>query len=229
MTIQLYDLVGCDDLRFSPNCWRTRLALAHKGLACEAVATPFTAIPAIEGGRVKTVPAIRDGDVLVVDSWAIAEHLEAAYPDRPSLFGDAGGRALARFAQAWVQTAINPLLFRTIVADIHARLLPEDQDYFRRSREQRLGMTLEAAHALAADQVPKIQAALEPLRQTLAAQPFLSGAAPLYADYVVFGSLLWARLTSPRRLLADGDPVAAWVDRCLDMFDGLARRMPAAA
>jgi len=32
MTIVLHDLTGADDRRFSPNCWRTRMALAHKGL-----------------------------------------------------------------------------------------------------------------------------------------------------------------------------------------------------
>lgn len=32
MTIQLYELVGADDRRFNPFCWRTRMALAHKRL-----------------------------------------------------------------------------------------------------------------------------------------------------------------------------------------------------
>ena len=34
MPIILHDLAGADPaLRFSPYCWRTKLALAHKGLA----------------------------------------------------------------------------------------------------------------------------------------------------------------------------------------------------
>ena len=38
MTIQLYDLAGADEnLRFSPFCWRARMALAHKGLAYETI------------------------------------------------------------------------------------------------------------------------------------------------------------------------------------------------
>ena len=37
MAITLYDLAGAEtDRRFSPFCWRTRMALAHKGLAFEA-------------------------------------------------------------------------------------------------------------------------------------------------------------------------------------------------
>ena len=41
MAITLYELVGRDDLRFSPYCWRTRFALAHKGLEFETVPVRF--------------------------------------------------------------------------------------------------------------------------------------------------------------------------------------------
>ena len=38
MTIQLYDLAGAyENLRFSPFCWRVRMALAHKVLAYETI------------------------------------------------------------------------------------------------------------------------------------------------------------------------------------------------
>jgi len=36
--MKLYDLAGAeDDLRFSPNCWRIKMALEHKGLTVETV------------------------------------------------------------------------------------------------------------------------------------------------------------------------------------------------
>ena len=39
----LYDLAGAqDDRRFSPYCWRTRMALAHKGLSVDTVPWRFT-------------------------------------------------------------------------------------------------------------------------------------------------------------------------------------------
>jgi hypothetical protein len=42
MPITLYDLAGDDpSLRFSPYCWRTRLALAHKGLQVETIPWRF--------------------------------------------------------------------------------------------------------------------------------------------------------------------------------------------
>ena len=43
MTITLYDLAGAEaDRRFSPFCWRIRMALAHKELPVETVAWRFT-------------------------------------------------------------------------------------------------------------------------------------------------------------------------------------------
>ena len=38
MTLKLFELVGADPTRpFSPYCWRTRMALAHKGLTAETI------------------------------------------------------------------------------------------------------------------------------------------------------------------------------------------------
>jgi hypothetical protein len=56
MAIVMYDLVGRDDRRFSPHCWRTRMALAHKGLEHEALPTRFTEIPKIEVARSRPCP-----------------------------------------------------------------------------------------------------------------------------------------------------------------------------
>jgi glutathione S-transferase len=60
-------------------------------------------------------------------------------------------------------------------------------------------------------------------------QPFIGGDGPLFADYIVAGALQWVRVVSPFRFLEKGDPVAAWFERCLDLHDGLGRRVPAAA
>ena len=73
MTILLYELVGHDTARpFSPHCWKTVMALAHKGLDSSSVPTRFLEVPGVEGGVSKTVPVIRDGDQVVADSFAIA-------------------------------------------------------------------------------------------------------------------------------------------------------------
>ena len=46
--IKLYDLAGADpDLRFSPYCWRVKMAIAHKGLPCETIPWRFSDKPRI--------------------------------------------------------------------------------------------------------------------------------------------------------------------------------------
>ena len=69
-----------------------------------------------------------------------------------------------------------------------------------------------------------LRAALEPLRVTLATQPFIGGDTPLYSDYIVFGSLQMARSAGKTRLIELNDPVEAWRSRLLDSFGGFARK-----
>jgi glutathione S-transferase len=226
MTVVLYDLVGKADRRFSPNCWRTRMALAHKGLDCEARPTRFTEISEIAGGAFKTVPVIEDRGVAIGDSWSIAKYLEETYPDEPSLFGGPGGEALSRFVQDWCVAVLHAGLFGFLILDIHAQLTPEDQAYFRSSREQRFGRTLEEMQAGREARLDDFRKSLQPVRMTLKDAPFLGGEAPLYADYLVFGALQWARVSSPFRLLQADDPVHAWFERCLDLHGGLGRKEP---
>jgi len=224
MRRKLYDLAGADpERRFSPYCWRAKLALAHKGLEVEMIPWRFTEKDAIAFSGQGRVPVLVDGGRVVSDSWAIANYLEDAYPDRPSLFEGEGGRAVTRFVNGWADTVLNGGLIRLVLGDVYAHLHEKDRGYFRQSREQRFAMPLEAVCAGRDERVATFRQSLEPLRVVLAAQPYLSGAAPAYADYIVFGSFQWARCISPFVLLADGDPIAAWRERLLDAFGGLAR------
>jgi glutathione S-transferase len=228
MTIRFYDLAGADPARrFSPYCWRLRYALAAKGLAFEAVPWRFTEKDVIAPFGSDKVPVLVDGDRVVADSWAIAEYLEDAYPDRPSLFGADPGRALARFVNAFADAVVVPGIARLVVADIDAVIDERDRAYFRASREKRFGMTLEAAQADRDTRVEAFRQALHPLRMVLRAQPFLAGGAPLYADAIVMGCFQWARCVSPFKLLAEDDPVEAWRQRMLDLHGGMARQVPA--
>jgi glutathione S-transferase len=61
------------------------------------------------------------------------------------------------------------------------------------------------------------------LRATLQRQPYLAGAQPIFADYIVFGSFQWARAVSSVALVQAGDPVFDWRERLLDAFGGFAR------
>lgn len=82
MAITFYDLCGRASKRYSPYGWRTRMALAHKGLDYSLELVKFTEKHKLEFSGQPLVPVIRDGERVVNDSWAIAEYLEDAYADR---------------------------------------------------------------------------------------------------------------------------------------------------
>jgi Glutathione S-transferase, N-terminal domain len=227
MTITMYDLAGAEaDRRFSPFCWRSKMALAHKGPAVETVPWRFTEkdkLPQPNAGR---VPVIIDGDRVVHDSTVIAEYLEERYPDRPSLFGGAAGRALARFVQSWTETVLQTGLIRLVMLDIHRHCAQQDQAYFRHSREERFSATLKkcrARPASTAASLPHQPRPAAPHRRT-AGFPVWEAARPMP---ITSSSAPWARAISDLEVLAAGDPIGAWRGRMLDLFDGLARRAPA--
>jgi glutathione S-transferase len=225
MTITLYDLAAADeDTRFSPYCWRTKMALKHKGLDFDTVPWRFTDKDAIRFAQSSTVPVMKDGDSVIADSWRIALYLEEAYPQRPALFEGPQALALSEFFREWVLRGPQFALFRVIVLDIYARIAEKDKPYFRESREKRFGMPLEQWAGDPKKALADFRGALEPVRPGLVQHPFLSGHGPGYADYILFGAFQWARCMSPTRLLEPDDPVYAWRERMLDLFDGFARK-----
>jgi len=225
MARQLYELCGTDPARiFSPFCWRSRLALAHKGLDFESVPWRFTETERLSFANHDKVPVLVDGARVVGDSWAIAQYLDEAYPDAPSLLhGRPGGY---RFIQSWTDAVLSGGVVRLIVSDIPPLLDEKARAYFHESRSKRFGMPLEEVTAGREERLPAFRASLQPLRMALTAQPYLGGEAPDYADHVVMGTFMWARSTSPLPLLEPGDAVHAWRERMLDQYGGMARRAP---
>jgi glutathione S-transferase len=228
MTIKLYELAGAeDDRRFSPYCWRIRYALQHKGLDFETIACRFTDKHVIAFSGQDKVPVLVAGDTVISDSWAIACHLEQAYPDRPSLFGGPAGQALSRFYVDWADTVLHGTLIRLLASDIHAHLHERDKDYFRQSRERRFGTTLEEFTSDHAQFLQELKRILTPLRRTLQSQLYLGGDGPLFADYTVMGAFMWARSVSQVSLLEPDDPVALWRGRLLGRLGEEASRLRA--
>ncbi len=224
MAITLYDLAGAEaDRRFSPFCWRIRMALAHKDLPVETVAWRFSEKEALAPSGQGRVPVIVDNGRWVNDSWVIANYLEETYPERPLLFGGSAARAVTRFVQGWTDTVLHVGLIRCVVLDIWRHVDEKDKAYFRKTREERFGATLEAAQSGREERLPAVRQSLQPLRNLLEAQAFIGGEKPLYADYIVFGAFQWVRCISPFKLLERDDPVFAWRERMLDLFGHMAR------
>ena len=223
MSILLHEVSLDKGVLSSPYCWMVRLALAHKGLDYKASPTSFTNIPSVCGGGHKMLPVLEDGGKVIADSWAIAEHLDAAYPERP-LFVGPQGKGYARFVLATFLTHVIKPALKLVAGEIVKKLQPQDRDYYVTTRTQRFGMTIEEfTGAPVAERLAALRPSLEPVRAALKDQPFLCGAAPLYADYVAAGYLLWWRAVSPEQVLEKNDPLLPWFERVLALYPRIAK------
>ena len=226
--ILLYELEGKGGRRYSLFSWRARMALRHKGLDFESIPVRLSDKAVIEFSGGKTVPVIKDKDTVVRDSWKIAEHLEHRYQDAPPLFGGDIGRGVSQAFNTWVDRAVVPAMLPVIAADIHERVDPDDENYFRQTMERVLKHTLEESRARRDAALLRLGAVLAPMQEALKRQAFLAGAKPAYADYILFSVFQWARVMSPQELLGPEDPLCQWRERMLDLFDGFARNVATA-
>ena len=223
MSLVLYELGGRDGRRYSQFSWRTRLAAAHKGLDAEARPVRVSDKAAIAFSGQGKVPILLAGETVISDSWSIAEYLEATYPDRPSLFGGEVGHGLARFINSWVDRQIVPRIAPLLMIDVMNCVDEEDGLHLRTQIEKAFRGSLEKLAENRETEIVAFRRLLDPARTTFRSQPFLSGQAPAYADYILFSVFQWARIVSAFDPLEAGDVVAAWRERMLDLFDGLAR------
>ena len=218
--ITLYDLAFDGDRRPSPYCWRAKLALKHKGLKWRDEPMGFNEKQKIAFAGSETVPVMHDRTKVVKDSWAIACHLDEAYPDKP-LFPNDPGRNYARFVNGWADTVVNPAIFPLIVADLVGGVRPVDKAYVVESRSKRIGSSDFAGFQKKAREgngFAAFRATLEPARRVLREQKFLSGDAPAYPDYILLGTFLWPQTISPDlELLEKDDPVVGWRERMLPL------------
>jgi glutathione S-transferase len=223
MALELFELGGRDGQRYSQFSWRTTLALAHKGLKAEHRPVRVSDKEAIAFSSQDKVPILTDSGEVISDSWRIAEHLESRYPDTPSLFGGETGHGLARFINAWVDRTVIGRLVPLLAADLVPLLDDADARHLRSQFERFFGKPLEQLAASRETDIVAFRRLLDPARAVMRAQPFLSGANPAYADYILFSLFQWARIVSPFEVLEPGDALAAWRARMLDLFGGLAR------
>jgi glutathione S-transferase len=169
--LKLYEFVNAKGDSTSPFVWRTKFALQAKGIPYDSVPDSFLDIPRIGGGSgepgTQTVPIVEYQGELLHESWTIAEWLDRAFPDLPSLFASAGELAMIRFFDKWFGTQVLPRMFRSCVFEIFETVRPGEQDYFRRSRERLLGQTLEEIAADAERYITETREALLPMRLAL--------------------------------------------------------------
>lgn len=221
--ITFYDLQLASGATISPFVWATKYAIAHKGLDMDVVPGGFTGIMERTGGRSERLPAIVDDGRWVLDSWLIAEYLDATYPDRPTLIGDPSVKPLAQFLESWLwQTAISPWMTCYLVS-YRDRSLPQDHDYVTSSRERMFGRKLEDIVIGREDRLPTVPPKLELLRSVLREHKWLGGDAPNYADYRALSVFLFLASVADTPALTDDDPLRDWIERGFDLYGGLGR------
>lgn len=91
---------------YSTNVERVALALGHKRLEVESVATdPDDRSPLIELSGQGLVPVLVDGDTVVSDSVRIMHHLDERFPDAPLFPADRAARAEVEIFLDWFNRA----------------------------------------------------------------------------------------------------------------------------
>ncbi|KAL3144547.1 hypothetical protein ABBQ32_004278 [Trebouxia sp. C0010 RCD-2024] len=218
--LKLWELAGDNaDWSFSPFVWRVRFALAYKSLPYEYQAWRFNDRDLI--APCKTVPTLDYGDKRMNESMDICKYLDTEFPDTPKLFDTASGNVGIHFINHWCDTVFVPTMFSLVIMPIYKGLTPEDQKYFRESREAGLGQTLEkyaGDKAQQAKQREAVQECLTPLRQTLKSTKWLGGERINYADLSVAGTFMLARAAGVE-LLDKDDPVYEWRERIFKEFE----------
>ncbi|MFW8634773.1 glutathione S-transferase family protein [Cribrihabitans pelagius] len=228
MTRILYSLCGAGGEHYSPHVWKIIMALEHKQLDYRLEPISFASIREIEGSRFTSVPVLNDNGTVLGDSFEIAGYLERQYSAAPSLFEGGGAVRLSRFVESYCKTMLHPPLSAAAAMDMHGLMGEADRAYFRKAREQRFGKTLEEVHEGRGRALDSVPGQLAPVRDLLAGQEWLGGDKPLFADYILFGTLQWYHVCCPAPLLDAADPVQHWFERCLDLFGGRGRGARAA-
>ncbi len=222
--IELWELGGKNDCRYSTFAWRTRLALLHKGLDFTLRAVRVSDKEAIAFSGQDKVPIIRDGERVIANSWTIAVYLERSYPARPALFGGPQAENLTQFFNVWADRELIPLIVPYLMKDVLDCVDPTDAKHHRTRMEAAFKKTLEDLYEQRGKNLEQMRRRLSGLRRILAQAHFIGGQTPCYADYILFSVFQWARIVSGEQVLETTDAVATWFERMLDLYDGAGRR-----
>lgn len=226
MTIKLYELCGANpDQRYSPYAWRTRFALCHKKLPFEGIAWRYTEKDMIKASGQGKIPVIEDQGKWIYDSWTIANYLDETYPKQPRLIPEGAKGAMHGFNQM-VDNHLQGLFRPLAMLPILNGLRPEDVAVFRETREKMLGMSLEAYGDPSQydKKIQALQTGLAIFHPVIKDQSFFGGKTPNYADYILMGSFMWIKSISKIAFLKQDDPLFAWSERMLDLYDGEGRK-----
>ncbi|KAM0754812.1 glutathione S-transferase [Meredithblackwellia eburnea MCA 4105] len=213
MPVIFYDLVSVPGgTFFSPNTYKARLSLLHKGVPFTTREVTYndlrTHLKERFGVKKLIVPTIELSDGSIISSSAnIARWLEETYPGAPSLYLPTEATPVDQTSSAYILAKNYATLvdsgfgdsdpewstfWELSAAGIQASLNSvgplNDGDYMK--SDEKLGAKGEWDRLMSLDQSTLIQRAehsLIPVESVLTSTQFLAGTAPGYVDYVVYG------------------------------------------
>ncbi|MEP4889346.1 MAG: glutathione S-transferase N-terminal domain-containing protein [Aliiglaciecola sp.] len=219
MTITLYELSGADrNLRFAPHCWKSKLALHHKQVNFKTEPVWFTEKEKFAVSEQPLLPVVTDSDKVISDSWEIAQYLEDTYPQNPSLFANDEAKVQAESFHQWVSTVLSKHIPGIIILDLFNIIADQDKEYFRTTREARLGTSLEEFAATPEKHIQGLQTELQYARELLASQRYFGGEIPDYRDICLLGTFLWIASSGTTDFLEKDDIIYAWYKRVLNDY-----------
>ena len=102
-----------------------------------------------------------------------------------------------------------------LIPEIVSLLTEEDRKYFKESREKRFGTPIDSLSEPEKQRgfFARLKEGLVPLRAVLSEQSFVCGSTPGFSDYIVFGNLQWARVSSKLNFFENHDPIKKYQNR----------------
>lgn len=216
------------DLTDSPFCAKARMCLQVKGVPYRRVTLTLAKRRELRQlNPLGKVPVLLDGGRAIVDSSAIARHLDAEHPEPPLLPSDPAARAYASLLEDWADESLyfvvgafkwlNPANRATAVDRTMGELAAGAlRPLVARLVAWRIGRAYRGwgygAGSLAHFE-ERMRSSLAWLAELVAGRPFLLGRSLTVADLAVYAQLAWMRRYVESRLLDEQPAVVAWMAR----------------
>jgi glutathione S-transferase len=207
--IQLYDLCGKNNLRFSPPCWNIKLCLLHKKIDFETIPVRFSEKNKIAFSGQGLVPIVKHNKGFVFESWKIIEWLEKNYTER-KLFKNETSKNFSYFLYFWTSRQLLPILFKIIAHEIPNILEGEDINYYIKTREERINGPITKFKPYISDNILEFKKMISPVRKLIEKNGFISGKKPGLEDYIFYGNFRWVYSCSSCELLDTNDIIYQW-------------------
>ena len=216
--IKLYELVGKNDLRFSPPCWNIRLCLLYKNIDFETIGVGFSEKGKISFSNQQLVPVIKHKKGFVSDSWKIINWLDDNF-EEPKLFINETSKNFSYFLHLWTSRQLIPILFKIIAHEIPNILQGDDLDYYLITREELIKGPISKFKPIIPKTIKKFRNLINPMRLLIKKNGFISGNNPGIEDFIFFGIFKWVYTCSSCKLLETEDEVYQWYKRLNKIFN----------